>query len=67
MYEEDVLGQKTLEEQFDDALKNAFDGFYASLALDSITSQLELDYIEALELAFLAGYKTAGGHPPASP
>ena len=58
MYE-DVVDMRSLQEQFEDSLENAFDSFYASLALDSL--------MEPLEMNLLAGYEAAGGHPPASP
>lgn len=61
MYE-DVLDGRSLREQFD----NAFGDFYASRTLDPFMESLKDDLTAILELAFLAGYEAAGGHPPAS-
>ena len=66
MYE-DVIDKRSLQEQYEDSLENAFDGFYASLALESFMEPLKEDLLTVLHLAFLAGYEAAGGHPPASP
>ena len=66
MYE-DVVDMRSLQEQFEDSLENAFDSFYASLALDSLMEPLEMNLLAVLHLAFLAGYVAAGGHPPGPP
>ena len=66
MYE-DAIDHKSLQEQFEASLDNAFRDFYASRALDPFVDALKDDFAAALRLAFLAGYQAAGGRPPAAP
>lgn len=59
--------ENTLEKQIQTSYDHAFDEFYSGEELDKLMEKLKDDLYHALSLAFLSGYRAAGGSIPAHP